>query len=110
MNFQVSEANAPKDSTMKDYRSCGILARVRGRRASDRVLVFSILASYQVVRVDRVDVVLIVLVTPQSGFAALVNNPKIYLSQLYQACSIKSLAKKGLKMRACEKLQKIYRF
>ena len=72
MNFQVSEANAPKDSTVKDYRSCGIPARVRGRRASDRVLVFSILASYQVVRVDRVDVVLIVLVTPQSGFAALV--------------------------------------
>ena len=32
-----------------------------------------------------------------------VNNPKIYLSQLYKACSTKILVKIELKMRACEK-------
>ena len=33
----------------------------------------------------------------------MVNNPKIYLSQLYKACSTKILVKIELKMRACEK-------
>ena len=32
-----------------------------------------------------------------------VNNPKIYLSQLYKACSTNILVKIELKMRACEK-------